>query len=79
MENIRIPGINWYGPTGVSPQTAMANMEEEKTFMGPAFVIISLPVSRRLKKRKICRRRRHNVKRVNAKENAGLAVLRYTD
>jgi len=80
MDNIRFPGLIWGGGAGaVSPEQAMANMEEEKTFMGPSLVVISLPVPKRLKKRRVSRRARFKIKRVNAKLNADLSVLHYDD
>lgn len=74
MDGIHVPGLIWSGIMGVSQQTALAHMEEEKAFIASTFVIISLPVSKRLKKRRISKKRRHSVKKVNAKANADWSI-----
>ena len=48
MSGIRIPPA--MPPAGFSLNTAMANFEEEKTFFGPMFVVVTPNIRRRVKR-----------------------------
>ncbi len=58
----------------VSLQKAMANMEEEKTFMAPSFVVISLPTQKKLKKRRVRSHYYRKIKKIAAKSSAGFST-----
>ena len=61
----------------LSPEQIIHNMEEEKSFFAPSFVVISLPAYRQLKKRKIKRKTRNSVRKISEKEGANMSYLDY--
>lgn len=79
MDDFRFPQVNRQFFLSISPEQAIANMEEEKSFMAPSFVIISLPVCKQLKKRKIKRKKRSYIERITGKSSANMSYLQHKD
>lgn len=79
MDGIRFPLINGQFLLNISPEQAMANMEEEKSFFASSFIVISLPICKQLKKRTVKRKKSNYIKRVSGKSNVNTSYLHCSD